>query len=72
MMREDWNSRLYDFGHPYAWRTKLRGFLPWFLIDMNFADKGKDCASVGAWHRWYNSDERYSRCYHCKAENLKS
>jgi hypothetical protein len=40
--------------------------LPWFLIDLGIADKGKDCESVGARHHWYNAGEESSGCYHCK------
>ena len=54
-----------DTGHPYRWRTWWRGRLPWFLINLGFADKGKDCEAVGAWHRWYNRDGKTSGCYHC-------
>ncbi len=55
-----------DEGHPYAWRTWLRGRLPWFLIDLGFAGKGRNCDTVGAWHRWYNEDNINSACYHCR------
>ena len=64
-MGEDWGPRYWDKGHPFAWRTKLRGRLPWFLIDLGLADKGKDCEAVGGWHRWYNQDNEHSGCYHC-------
>jgi hypothetical protein len=56
----------WESGHPYAWRTWLRGNLPWFLIDLGLADKGKDCEKVGASHRWYNVDGKASACYHCQ------
>lgn len=39
--------------------------LPWFLIDLGVADKGSDCAAVGADHAWYNLDDVRSGCYHC-------
>ena len=52
--------------HPYAWRTRLRGRLPWFLINLGIADKGEDCEKVGADHVWYNIDGETSGCYHCK------
>jgi len=56
----DWDS-----GHPYAWRTWLRGYMPWFMIDLGIANKGKDCEETGAWHRWYKIDDKASGCYHC-------
>jgi hypothetical protein len=27
----------WDAGHPYRWRTWLRGRLPWFLINLGVA-----------------------------------
>ena len=56
----------WDKGHPYAWRTWLRGNLPWVLINLGVATKGVDCEAVGAWHRWYNVDGEHSGCYHCE------
>jgi 2-amino-4-hydroxy-6-hydroxymethyldihydropteridine diphosphokinase len=61
-----WDNATWDRGHPYAWRTWLRGRLPWFLIDWGVADKGRDCTAAGGWHRWYNQDDDHSACYHCK------
>jgi hypothetical protein len=52
--------------HPYAWRTRLREHLPWFLIDLGFLPKGKDCEAVGGEHQWYNVDNARSACYHCE------
>ena len=52
--------------HPYAWRTWLRGRLPWFLIELGIANKAQDCGAVGAPHDWYNMDDQTSRCYHCR------
>ena len=52
--------------HPYAWRTALRKRLPWFLIDLGVAQKGKDCGVVGAAHHWYNIEGTHSGCYHCR------
>lgn len=57
----DWDS-----GHPYAWRTWLRGNLPYFLVNLSVASKGEDCESVGGWHRWYNINGETSGCYHCE------
>jgi len=51
---------------PYRWRTAVRRHLPWFLIDLGFADKGPDCERVGGTHAWYNHDDANSACYHCK------
>jgi len=56
----------WEKGHPYAWRTWLRGRMPWFLINLGIAGKGKDCEKVGARHHWYNADHKSSGCYHCK------
>lgn len=53
---------------PYRWRTRLRQYLPWFLIDIGVANKGEDCEKVGGQHEWYKKDERTSACYHCKVE----
>lgn len=39
--------------------------LPWFLIDLGIARKGRDCEAVGGRHRWYNIDNKASGCYHC-------
>ena len=51
---------------PYRWRTKIRRNLPWFLINLGIADKGRDCEAAGGHHQWYNQDGQYSACYHCK------
>jgi hypothetical protein len=64
----DWNY--WEPGHPYRWRTYLRGKLPWFLIDLGIAAKGRDCENVGAEHHWYNSDGESSACYHCEVVRL--
>jgi hypothetical protein len=46
----------------YRWRTRLRRHLPWFLIDLGLANKGKrDCGD----HDWYNADGVVEHCYHC-------
>ena len=50
---------------PYRLRTKIRQHLPWFLIDLGIARKGKDCIAAGGDHDWYNHDEMSSACYHC-------
>jgi hypothetical protein len=50
--------------HPYGWRTKLRGLLPFWVC--TFLDKGKDCEARGAQHYWYNQDDENSACYYCK------
>jgi hypothetical protein len=50
--------------HRYSWRTNLRCALPeplcWWV------PKGEDCERVGAKYVWYNQDNVYSACYHCK------
>jgi hypothetical protein len=56
----------YDKGHPAAFRTWVRQYLPWFLIDKGVAGKIRDCGELGAEHRWYNIDRARSGCYHCK------
>jgi hypothetical protein len=44
------------------WRTKIRRKLPWLLIDIGFAAKGRqDCGG----HEWYREDANVWRCYHC-------
>ena len=53
-------------GGPYRKRTWLRSYLPWFLINLGIARKGKDCEQRGGQHEWYNSDNEYSECYHCE------
>lgn len=50
---------------PYRWRTSIRRHLPWFLIDLGVARKGKDCESAGGRHEWYNQGNGQSACYHC-------
>lgn len=52
--------------HPYARKTWIRRRLPWFLINLGFAAKGKDCEIVNAEHHWYNIDNETSGCYHCE------
>lgn len=65
-MNPEWASTRWDRGHPYALRTWLRGRIPWFLIRMGVADKGRDCEAARGWHRWYNHDDVSSACYHCR------
>lgn len=52
--------------HPYEFRLRIRERLPWFLINLGIADKGKDCEKVGAKHVWFNIDNQFSGCYYCK------
>lgn len=52
--------------HPYEWRLWWRMRLPWFLIKIGVADKGKNCEEVNAKHKWYNADNISSGCYYCK------
>jgi hypothetical protein len=62
-----WNEgSWWDDGHRYRWRTWIRVHIPWFLISLGVAAKGKDCDAVGGWHRWYNQDDENSGCSHCK------
>ncbi len=51
---------------PFRWRTAVRRHLPWFLIDLGIARKGRDCEKAGGTHAWYNLDAVSSGCYHCK------
>lgn len=53
-------------GGPYRSRTWIRSILPWFLINLGLAAKGKDCELVGGKHEWYNIDNESSGCYHCE------
>lgn len=53
-------------GGPYRFRTWLRGYLPWMLIDWGVAAKGSDCEQAGGSHEWYNIDGKESGCYHCQ------
>ena len=47
----------------YRWRTRVRRYLPWFLINLGVAAKGKyDCGS----HDYYNAADDIDRCYHCE------
>jgi len=56
----------YDKGHPAAFRTWIRQYLPWFMVDFGIADKIENCEKKGGWHYWYNIDNKSSGCYHCK------
>ena len=56
----------WDSTNPYEWRRRWRRRLPWFLIDLGIAAKGKDCEAVGAKHLWYNRDNENSGCYYCE------
>ena len=48
----------------FRWRTALRKRLPWFLINLGGAAKGKtDCGD----HEWYNAGHGVAHCYHCSA-----
>jgi hypothetical protein len=54
----------FEWNHPYSWRTNLRGVLPppfWWCVP-----KGEDCEAAGANHVWYNQDDIFSACYHCR------
>lgn len=58
-----YDNPYYVPGNPYNWRTWLRSHLPspmcWLV------SKGRDCERVGSQHRWYNTDNENSACYHC-------
>lgn len=55
----------YDWKQRYRWRTCLRRYIPWFLIDLGLLGKGPDCESAGGAHQWYNIDNEKAGCYHC-------
>jgi len=57
---------MWEAGHPYRWRTWIRTRLPWFLINLGMAAKGRDCETAGGEHHWYNRDGNTSGCYHCE------
>lgn len=47
----------------YRLRHRVRTHLPWVLINLGIAAKGKqDCGD----HSWYNSDGRVERCNYCE------
>jgi hypothetical protein len=47
----------------YRWRTALRKRLPWFLVNLGIASKGRhDCGA----HDWYQASGAEDRCYHCE------
>ena len=57
---------MWDKDHPYRFRTWVRAYLPYFLIDWGVACKGEDCEKVARTHSWYNIDNKSSGCYHCE------
>ena len=51
----------------YRWRTRVRRHVPWLLVNLGVAGKGKhDCGD----HEWYKHDDVTVRCYHCEVENV--
>lgn len=52
--------------HLYRYRLWWRSRLPWMLINMGIARKGKDCHNVNAKHSWYKIDDNYKGCYYCR------
>jgi|GEM_PF-7016591 len=54
--------------HPYELRKRIRVRLPWFLINMGIAAKGKDCKTVNAKHSFYKIDGTLNGCYYCVQE----
>ena len=57
--------------HPFENRLWWRSRLPWFLINLGIASKGRDCELVNAMHEWYNIDGINSGCYYCKKTTRK-
>ena len=55
-------------GGPYRLKTWLRSHIPWLLINLGIASKGRDCEQAGGSHEWYNMDDKLSACYHCEVE----
>jgi hypothetical protein len=55
-----------DKKHPYYKRTWWRIRLPFFLINLGFAQKGIDCENENAEHHWYKIDNNHSGCYYYK------
>lgn len=55
-----------DKKHPYRFSLWLIQRLPWLLINLRIAGKGKDSELVNVEHRWYNIDDKKSGCYYCK------
>ncbi len=51
---------------PYRLRTAIRERLPWLLINLGLAGKGRDCEAAGGDHEWYNEGDGVSACYHCR------
>jgi len=46
----------------YRLRTRVRRHLPWFLVNLGVAGKGRrDCGD----HQWYRADDNVEGCYHC-------
>jgi hypothetical protein len=46
----------------YRIRKAIRARLPWFLVHLGVAAKGKhDCGN----HDWYKSSDEVDRCYYC-------
>jgi len=58
--------------HPYELRKQIRSILPWFLINMGIAAKGKDCEKVNAEHSFYNINGISNGCYYCDQEFPRS
>jgi len=47
----------------YRLRLRVRRQLPWVLINLGIAAKGKhDCGD----HSWYNADNQVERCHYCE------
>ena len=55
-----------DVRHAYGLRAWIRVHLPFWLIDLGVASKGRDCEAVGGDHHWYNIDGKCSACYYCR------
>ena len=49
------------------WRLKH----PLFIINLELAQKDKNCKLVNAKHKWYKINGLNSGCYYCKKKQLK-
>jgi hypothetical protein len=47
----------------YRRRTRVRTHLPWWVLNLGVARKGRrDCRD----HDWYKASDAEDRCYHCE------
>jgi hypothetical protein len=46
----------------YRWRTELRPYLPWALLEFGVAAKGSQDCGANDWYRYHAAT---ARCCHC-------